>query len=112
MTKNPEFKWCRTILTRRDGTVVPLSDNWTFIHLPTGLAVAQLRLDTGYQDRPAWRVICRSMNEEGELKDSLMTWLEDPTKAREYAEAQTGGLNYRFKRKLTKEEILGRPPKR
>ncbi len=112
MTNNPEFKWRRTILTRRDGTVVPLSDNWSLIHLPTGLAVAQLRLDTGYQDRPAWRVICRSMNEEGELKDSLMTWMENPTKAREYAEAQTCGLNYRFKRKRTKEEILGRPPKR
>ena len=112
MTNNPEFKWRRTILTRRDGTVVPLSDNWSLIHLPTGLAVAQLRLDTGYQDRPAWRVICRSMNEEGELKDNLMTWIENPTKAREYAEAQTGDLNYRFKRKRTKEEILGRPLKR
>jgi hypothetical protein len=52
------------------------------------------------------------MNEEGELKDSLMTWMENPTKAREYAEAQTGSFNYRFKRKLTKEEILGRTPKR
>jgi hypothetical protein len=52
------------------------------------------------------------MNEEGELKDSLMTWMENPTKAREYAEAQTGSFYYRFKRKLTKEEILGRTPKR
>jgi hypothetical protein len=46
------------------------------------------------------------MNEEGELKDAIMTWMEDPTKAREYAEAQTGGMNYKFKRKRNKEEIL------
>jgi hypothetical protein len=64
--------------------------------------------DIGYQDKPVWRVICRSINEEGELKDSLMTWMEDPTKAREYAEAQTSGLNYYFKRKRTKAEILAR----
>jgi hypothetical protein len=112
MPDSPLRKWRRTTVTLRDGTLHILKDNWSLIDLPTGLAVAQLRLDTGYQDRPAWRVICRSMNEEGELKDSLMTWMENPTKAREYAEAQTGSFYYRFKRKLTKEEILGRTPKR
>ena len=52
------------------------------------------------------------MNEEGELKDVIMTWIEDPTKAREYAEGQTNGIRYVVKRKRTKEEILGRPPKK
>jgi len=75
-------------VTQRDGTLAPLSDNWSLIDLETGIAVAQLKLDTGYQDRPAWRVICRSMNEEGQLKDVIMTWIEDPTKAREYAEGR------------------------
>jgi hypothetical protein len=42
MSSNPEFKWRRTTITRRDGTVVPLPDNWSLIHLPTGLAVAQI----------------------------------------------------------------------
>jgi hypothetical protein len=41
-----------------------------------------------------------------------MTCYEDPTVAKKYAEGQTGGLKYTFKRKRTKEEILGRPPKR
>ena len=87
MPDSPLRKWRHTTVTHRDGTLHILKDNWSLFDLPTGLAVAQLRLDTGYQDRPAWRVICRSMNEEGELKDSLMTWMENPTKAREYAEA-------------------------
>lgn len=52
------------------------------------------------------------MNEEGELKDSIMTWYEDPTVAKKYGEGQTGGLRYKMKRKRTKEEILGGPPKR
>ena len=38
--------------------------------------------DTGYQDRPAWRVICRTINDEGVLADSIMTWYEDPTVAK------------------------------
>ena len=50
------------------------------------------------------------MNEEGELKDALMTWIEDPTKAREYAKGQINGMRYVVKRKRTKEEILGRKP--
>jgi len=49
-------------------------------------------LDTGYQDRPAWCVICLAINDEGILADSIMTWYEDPTVAKKYAEAQTGGL--------------------
>jgi len=52
------------------------------------------------------------MNEEGKLTVSLMTWIENPTAAREYAEGQTVRLKYTFKRKRTKEEILGRLPKR
>jgi hypothetical protein len=111
MSSHPTRKWRRTIVTQRDGTVVPLSDNWSLIDLETDVAVAQLYKDTGYQDRPAWRVICRSMNEDGELKDVMMTWIEDPTKAREYAEGQTNGMRYVIRRKRTKEEILGRKPK-
>ena len=76
------------------------------------MAVAQLYKDTGYEGRPAWRVICRSMNEDGELKDVMITWIEDPTKARELAEGQTNGMRYVIKRKGTKDEILGRPLKR
>ena len=105
-------KWRRTTVTRHDGSLHILKDNWSLIDAPTGLAVAQMYLDTGYQDRPAWRVICRTMSEEGILKDSIMTWYEDPTVAKKYAEGQTVGLKYSFKRKRTKEEILGRPPKR
>lgn len=52
------------------------------------------------------------MNEEGELKDVIMTWIEDPTKACEYAEGQANGIGYVVKRKRTKEEILGRPAKK
>lgn len=102
MTKNPEFKWRRTKVRRRDGSIVFLPDNWLLINLSTGLPVAQLCPTTGYQDRPAWCVIFQIMSEEGELKDSIMTWMENSTKAREYAEAQTGGLNYRSKRKRAK----------
>lgn len=51
------------------------------------------------------------MNEEGELKDVMMTWVEEPTKAREYAEGQTNGMRYVIRRKRTKEEILGRKSK-
>lgn len=110
MPTPPNRKWRRTTVTRRDGSLVPLSDNWSLIDLETGVAVAQLRQDTGYQDRLAWRVICRSINEEGELKDVLMTWIENPTKAREYAEGQTNGMRYVVKRKRTKDEILRRKP--
>ena len=85
MSSHPTRKWRRTIVTQRDGTVVPLSDSWSLIDLETDVAVAQLYKDPGYEDRPAWRVICRSMNEDGQLKDVMMTWIEDPTKAREYA---------------------------
>lgn len=99
-------RWRRTTVTRRDGTLSSLPDNWSLIDLETGVAVAQLRLDTGYLDRPAWRVICRRVNEEGELKDVIMTWIEDPTIAREYAEGQTNGMRNVLKRKRTKEEIL------
>jgi hypothetical protein len=49
------------------------------------------------------------MNEEGELKNVIITWIEDPTKALEYAEGKTNGMRYVVKRKRTKEEILGRP---
>lgn len=73
--------------------------------------MAQMYADTGYQDRPAWRVICRTINDEGLLVDSIMTWHEDSTVAKKYAEAQTGGLRYKIKGKRTKEEILGRPPR-
>jgi len=52
---------------------VPVPDNWSLIYLETGVAVAQLYKDTGYEDRPAWRVICRSMNEDGKPKDDIMT---------------------------------------
>ena len=52
------------------------------------------------------------MNEEGELKDVIMTWIEDPTKACEYAQGQTNGMRYVVKRKRTKEKILGRPAKK
>lgn len=63
--------------------------------------------DTDYQDRPAWRVICRTINDEGLLVESIMTWHEAPVVAKQYAEAQTVGLRYKIKRKRTKEEILG-----
>jgi hypothetical protein len=45
------------------------------------------------------------------LKDNIAGWEENPTKAREFVEGQTFGLNYAVKRKRTKEEILGRPLK-
>ena len=104
--------WRRTTVTRRDGKLVPLPDNWSLIDIETGIAVAQMYADTGYQDRPAWRVICRTINDEGVLADSIMTWYEDPTVAKKYAETQTSGLRYKIKRKRTKEEILGRPPRK
>jgi len=110
MPTPPNRKWRRATITRRVGNLSPLPNNWSLIDLETGSVVAQLKLDKGYQDRPAWRVICRSMNEEGELKDALMTWIEDPTKAREYAKGQINGMRYAVKRKRTKEEILGRKP--
>ena len=109
MPTPPNRKWRRTIVTERDGTLVLLHDNWSPIDLETDVAVTQLKLDTRYQDRPAWRVICRSVNEEGELKNVIITWIEDPTKALEYAEGKTNGMRYVVKRKRTKEEILGRP---
>jgi hypothetical protein len=112
MINNNTRRWRRTTITRRDGTIFIPPDNWSLIDLQTGIAVAQLYKDRGYQDRPSWRVICRSMNEDGELRDSIMTWYENPTVAKEYAEAQTGGMKYFIKRKRTKEEILGRPPKK
>ena len=99
-------------MTRRDGTVVPLPDNWSLIHLPTGLAVAQISKGTSFQDRNGWNYVIRSMSEDCVLKDNIAGWEENPTKAREFVEGQTFGLKYDFKRKRTKEEILGRPPKR
>jgi len=107
MPTYPGRKWRRTAVERY-GKLISLPDNWSLIDEATGVAVAQLYKDTGYEDRPAWRVICRSMNEDGELKDVIMTWIEDPTKAREYAEGQTNGMRYVIKRKRTKEEILAR----
>jgi hypothetical protein len=65
MSSYPNRKWRRTTITQRDGTLTPLPDNWSHIDLDTGVAVAQPYKDTGYEDRPAWRVISRSMNEEG-----------------------------------------------
>jgi hypothetical protein len=112
MINNNTRRWHRTTITRRDGSIFIPSDNWSLIDLQTGIAVAQLYKDTGYQGLSSWRVICRSMNEDGELRDSIMTWYENPTVAREYAEGQTGDLKYLIKRKRTKEQILGRPPKR
>ena len=108
----PNHIWHRTVVTRRDGTLVPLSDNWSLIDVESGIAVAQMYLDTGYQDRPARRVICRTINDEGVLADSIMTWYEDPTVAKKYAKAQIGGLRYKIKRKRTKEEILRRSLKK
>ncbi len=110
-TNNPDRIWRRTIVTRKDGTIAPLPDNWSLIDIPTGIAVAQLRRDTGYQDRPTWRVICRSLDQDGVLIDRIMTWIDDPTQARQYCEAQTYDLMYKIKRKRTTEEILGRPPR-
>ena len=49
----PNRKWRRTTISRRDGTLSPLPNNWSLIDLETGSAVAQLKLDKGYQDRPA-----------------------------------------------------------
>jgi len=99
-------------MIRRDGTVVPLPDNWSLIHLPTGLAVAQISKGTSFQDRNGWNYVIRSMSEDCVLKDNIAGWEENPTKAREFVEGQTFGLKYDFKRKRTKEEILGRSPKR
>ena len=98
-------------MTRRDGTVVLLPDNWSLIHLPTGLAVAQISKGTSYHDRNGWNYVIRSMSEDGVLKDNIAGWEENPTKAREFVEAQTFGLRYVVPNKRTKEEILGRPAK-
>ena len=46
-------RWRRTTITRRDGTIFIPPDNWSLIDLQTGIAVAQLYKDTGYQDRPS-----------------------------------------------------------
>jgi hypothetical protein len=46
------------------------------------------------------------------LKDNIAGREENPTKAREFVECQTFGLKYAIHKKRTKEEILGRPPKR
>ncbi len=112
MSSHPNRKWRRTSIIKGDGTLTPLPGNWSLIDLETGVAVAQLYKDTGYEDSPAWRVICRSMNEDGQLKEVMMTWIEDPTKARENAEGLTNGMRNVIKLKRTKEEILGRPPKK
>jgi hypothetical protein len=45
------------------------------------------------------------MNEEGELKDVIMTWVQDPTKAREYAEGQTNGMRYVIRREGQKKRF-------
>lgn len=74
--------WRRTAVTRRNGTLIPPPDNWSLIDVETGIAVAQMYPDTGYQDHPAWRVICRTINDEGILADSIMTWYENPTAAK------------------------------
>jgi len=111
MSSNPEFKWRRTTITRRDGTIVPLPDNWSLIHLPTGLPVARISKGTSYHDCTGWNYVIRSMSEDGVLKDSIAGWSENPTEAREFVEGQMLGLRYEIRRKRTKEEILGRPQK-
>ena len=88
MSSNSSRKRRRNTIIQRDGTLAPLPDNGSLIDLPTGAAVAQLYKDIGYEDRPAWRVICRSMNEEGELKDVMMSWIEDPIETQEYIEVE------------------------
>ena len=105
MSSNPSRKWRRNTITQRDGTLAPLPDNGSLIDLPTGAAVAQLYKNIGYEDRPAWRVICRSMNEEGELKDVMMSWIEDPIETQEYIEVERDRIHLVTKRKRTKEEF-------
>lgn len=107
MLNYPNRKWRRASV-ECNGRLIPLPDNWSLIDEETCVVVAQLYKGTGYQNRLAWCVNCRSMNEDGGLKDAIMTWMEDPTKAREYAEGQAGGMCYVVKRKRTKEEILAR----
>ena len=50
MPTTPNGKLQRTTFTQRDGTLAPLPDNLSLIDLETGVAIAQLKLDTGYQD--------------------------------------------------------------
>ena len=112
MANHPEFKWRRTTVTRRDGTIAPLPDNWSLIHMPTGLAVAQISKGKSYYDKDGWDFVIMSMSEDGVLKDHIAGRQENPSEARKFIEAQTFGLRYEIRRKRTKEEILGRPPKR
>jgi hypothetical protein len=112
MSANPEFKWRRTTVTRRDRTVISPPDDWSLIHLPTGLGVAQIIKGTSYHDRNGWNYVIRSMSEDGVLKDSITGWSENPTESRAFVEGQTFGLRYVIHKKRTKEEILGRPPRK
>lgn len=47
MMANNNRLWRRTAVTRRDGKLVPLPENWSLIDVETGIAVAQMYLDTG-----------------------------------------------------------------
>jgi hypothetical protein len=58
MSRHANRKWRHTTVIKLDRTLAPFPDNWSLIDRETGIAVAQLTLDTGYQERPAWRVIC------------------------------------------------------
>jgi hypothetical protein len=98
-------------MTCRDWTVAPLLNDWSLIHLPTGLAVAQIRKGKSYHYRNGWNYVIRSVSEDGVLKDNIAGWEENPTKAREFVEGQTFGLRYIVPNKRTKEEIFGRPAK-
>lgn len=49
MPTTPNGKLRRKTFTKRDGTRAPLPENLSLIDLQAGVAVALLKLDTGYQ---------------------------------------------------------------
>lgn len=84
----------------RNGRLIPIPDDWSLYDDDSGFAIARI-----YAERGGWGWIVRTLRDD-KLTDSLMGWFKTGKEAREYCEGQTCGLNYKVKRKRTKEEIL------
>ena len=92
--------WRRTAV-ERSGRLIPLSDNWSLIHEPSGFAIAQIIK----QPDGMWKYIIREIS-QGDLKDCQMGCEQTGQQAKEYCEKQTDWRNYTVGRKRTKDEIL------
>lgn len=84
----------------RSGRLLPLPDDWSLYDDASGFAIARI-----WAERGGWSWIVRTLSDD-KLTDSLMGWFKTGKEAREYCEGQTSGLNYKIRRKRTKNEIL------